>query len=60
MKVSEGDWAVTFNNACSSDEPEAQCGGGGFIVAGARCADLDVLTEGTEAARISFPFGAKC
>lgn len=66
MRVSDGDAAVTFK-ACREGEFGPGTGGpttvwgGGFVVAGARCASLILRVEGrSEPLTLRVPFGASC
>jgi hypothetical protein len=64
-KVEDGDAAVRFR-ACKKGESSPVGGppnamtqfNGGFVVAGARCLPLEVLTPGQGAIRVSLSFGA--
>jgi hypothetical protein len=67
-RVTEGDAAVTFR-ACTDAEYVERYGkpgsatqfGGGFVVAGARCASVIVRVEGRpELLTLRVPFGASC
>jgi hypothetical protein len=67
-QVTEGDAAVTFK-ACTDAEYVERYGksgsvtqfGGGFVVAGARCASVIVRVEGrSEPLMLRLPFGASC
>jgi hypothetical protein len=64
-KVEDGDAAVRFR-ACKKGESSPVGGppnamtqfNGGFVVAGARCLPLEILTPGQGAIRVSLSFGA--
>lgn len=60
MRVRDGMTAVRFEPCAGDSEPETQFGGG-FVVAGARCASLQVSVEGEPGPLpLSVPFGRGC
>jgi hypothetical protein len=56
FRVADGDRAVTFHSCQGIDDPTQF--NGGFVVAGARCANLNVVPNGREPTRIVVSFGA--
>ena len=56
LRISEGQRSVTFE-ACADQDTQFN---GGFVVAGAHCAALDVRVQGSDApVRIALPFGVR-
>jgi hypothetical protein len=56
FRVADGDRAVTFHSCKGSDDPTQF--NGGFVVAGPRCANLNVVPSGREPIPIVLSFGA--
>jgi hypothetical protein len=61
VSVAEGHAAVTFYACPASEELPYTQFNGGFVVAGSRCAEVDVTVEGrSEPFVLGIPFGASC
>ena len=61
VSVAEGHAAVTFRACPASEDPPYTQFNGGFVVAGARCAQVNVTVEGrSEPFVLRIPFGASC
>jgi hypothetical protein len=56
FRVADGDRAVTFHGCKSSDDPTQF--NGGFVVAGPRCATLNVIPSGRKPIPLVVSFGA--
>jgi hypothetical protein len=60
LKVRNARYAMTFEGCPSSGAPHTQFNGS-FVVAGARCAQLEVAVQGRpEPISVAIPFGAAC
>jgi hypothetical protein len=60
MRVRNGRYAMTFEGCSGSEIPHTQFNGG-FVVAGPRCARLEVAVKGrTASSLVAIPFGAAC
>jgi hypothetical protein len=57
FRVEDGDRAVTFHACANAGEPTQF--NGGFVVAGARCANLDVISGGRAPVPIVLSFGER-
>jgi len=55
--VADGDRAVTFHSCRGSDYPTQF--NGGFVVAGPRCAKLNVVASGREPTTLILSFGVR-
>jgi hypothetical protein len=57
FRVADGDRAVTFHSCTGSDDPTQF--NGGFVVAGPRCAKLNVVASGREPTTLILSFGVR-
>jgi hypothetical protein len=57
FRVADGDRAVTFHSCRGSDYPTQF--NGGFVVAGPRCAKLNVVASGREPTTLILSFGVR-
>ena len=61
MSVAEEHAAVTFHACPASEELPYTQFNGGFMVAGARCVEVEITIEGrSEPLVLPIPFGAPC